>query len=158
MPPPTPPPPPVNIQMPPGFGFYVVGYFPSYRIVSEYPDRMYKMCNVINYAFASVNASGTLDFNTQTKFDSVYNRAKANGVKVFLSINGAHADFAKACASPSSRLIFINDVMKKLRLLKLDGIDMDWEYPTAADGTHETFAVMMKQLSDSLHVDAKYYL
>ena len=36
-----------------------------------------------------------LDFNTQTKFDSVYNRAKANGVKVFLSINGAHASFAK---------------------------------------------------------------
>ncbi len=151
-------PPPVNILTPPGFGFYVVGYFPSYRMVNEYPDKMYKMCNVINYAFANINASGTLDFNTQTKFDSLYSRAKANGIKVFLSINGAHADFARACASPSSRLVFILDVMKKVRQLKLDGIDMDWEYPTAADGTHETFAAMMKQLSDSLHVDAKYYL
>ena len=65
--------------------------------------------------FASVNASGYFGFYTQ-KLNLIWfiTGLKANGVKVFLSINGAHADFAKACASPSSRLIFINDVMKKL--------------------------------------------
>lgn len=156
--PPPVPPTPVTIQAPPGFGFYVVGYFPSYKIVNEYPDRMFKMCNIVNYAFASVNSLGTVDFTTNIKFDSVYNKAKANGAKVFLSINGSHTNFTNICANVNNRLLFIKDIMVKVRQLKLDGIDIDWEYPSAGDGTHETYALMMKQLSDSLHVNAKYYL
>lgn len=156
VPPPVPPPP--NIKAPPPFGFYVVGYFPSYRIVNEYSDRMFKMCNVVNYAFAAVNSSGTCDIANIVKFDSVYHKAKANGARVFLSINGSHANFTTICSSSENRLRFVKDLMQKVRQLKIDGIDMDWEYPTAADGTHNTYALMMKQLSDSLHVDGKYYL
>ncbi len=55
-PPPPPSPPVVTIQSPPPFGFYIVGYFPNYRNLDEVPDVKFKMCNVINYAFFSVNS------------------------------------------------------------------------------------------------------
>lgn len=156
-PPPTPPPPVINIQPPPAFGFYVVGYFPSYRMVAEYPDQVFKMCSVINYAFFGVNTLGVLDMGNLLKFDSVYQKAKANGAKVFISINNA-ANFKTMAATSEGRLNFVKDVMIKVRQLKLDGVDIDWEYPSAGDGTHETYALLMKQLSDSLHVNGKYYL
>jgi GH18 family chitinase len=37
-------------------------------------------------------------------------------------------------------------------------VDIDWEFPTTTDGTDATFTLLMKELSDSLHRDAKYYL
>src|SRR5690348_40918 len=55
--------PPV-IAPPAGFGYYVVGYFPSYRSVADVPDVKFRMCNVIVYAFFSVNATGTLTVNS----------------------------------------------------------------------------------------------
>lgn len=154
---PDPPKPPVvNIFNPPAFGFYVIGYFPSYRTVAEYPDRFFKMCNLINYAFAAVNAAGTITVSNTTKFDSVYTKAKANGAKVFLSVNGTHADFKTA--TDANKILLIKDIMSKVRTLRLDGVDIDWEYPTTNDGTDAIFASFMKQLSDSLHVEGKYYL
>ena len=48
---PNPNPPPIVIQPPPAFGYYVVGYFPSYRNLADVPDVKFKMCNVVNYAF-----------------------------------------------------------------------------------------------------------
>lgn len=75
-----------------------------------------------------------------------------------LSISGASADFRAFCSTPQGRLNFIKDLMAKVRQYSLDGIDVDWEYPSAADGSHDNYALMMKQLSDSLHVDGKYYL
>ncbi|WP_300601860.1 glycoside hydrolase family 18 protein [Niabella sp.] len=157
VPAPQPPQPPVSIFAPPNLGFYVVGYFPSYRTVAEYPDRFFKMCNVINYAFFSVNATGTVDIANPQKFDSVYVKAKANGAKVFISINNA-ANFTTMAATAGGRNTFIKDVMAKVRSLKADGVDIDWEYPKTTDGTDLTFTLLMKELSDSLHANGRYYL
>ena len=48
--------------------------------------------------------------------------------------------------------------MDLLRTYKLDGIDIDWEYPSTTDGTDISFTGLMKELSDSCHTDGKYYL
>ncbi|MCF3110694.1 glycoside hydrolase family 18 protein [Niabella sp. CC-SYL272] len=154
---PAKPPPKDVVFLPPNLGFYVVGYFPSYRTVAEYPDRMFKMCNIINYAFFSVNAQGTVDITNPEKFDSVYVKAKANGAKIFISINNA-ANFTKMAATPSGRNSFTRDLMIKVRQLNVDGVDIDWEYPKTTDGTDSTFTFLMKELSDSLHRNGKYYL
>lgn len=151
-------PPPVNIKPPAPIGFMVIGYFPSYRTVAEYPDRMFRMCNVVNYAFANVNASNTVSISNVTKMDSVYKKAKANGAKVFLSIAGDHNIFKGMSSAVASRNVFVKDILQKVRQYKLDGIDIDWEYPRTTDGTDETFRLLMKELSDSLHTDGKYYL
>lgn len=155
---PNPPNPPVTIKPPAPIGFMVAGYFPSYRNVAEYPDRMFKMCNVINYAFAIVNTANTVSITNITKMDSVFKKAKANGAKIFLSIAGDHDIFKAMSSVAAGRSVFVNDIMKKVRQYKLDGIDMDWEYPRTSDGTNATYRLLMKELSDSLHTDGKYYL
>jgi chitinase len=152
----------LNISAPPPFGFYVVGYFPSYRSLTDIPDVKFRMCNVANYAFFSVNTTGTLTVNNGTLASQFITKAKANGCKAFLSINDGAGDgktnFKNMAATPAGRTNFIKDVMAKVRQYGFDGVDVDWEFPTTSDGTDLTFTALMKELSDSLHVDAKYYL
>lgn len=145
------------ITPPPAMGFMVIQYFPGYRSVAEYPDRMFKMCNVLNYAFAAINASSTVDLPSPTTFNAFYTKAKSNGAKVFLSVNGSSANFI-LLRDAVRRNILVKDLMSKARSLNLDGIDMDYEYPRTTDGTDTVFALLMKELSDSLHTDGKYYL
>lgn len=153
--------PPV-IQPPPAFGFYVVGYFPSYRNLNDIPDVKFRMCNVVNYAFFGVNTSNELTINNSALAQQFIAKAKANNAKAFLSINDGSGDgktnFKNMASSASGRNHFIKDVMSKVRQFGFDGVDVDWEYPTTSDGTDVTFTALMKELSDSLHRDAKYYL
>lgn len=159
---PPPAPPPVVIQAPPPFGFYVVGYFPSYRNLADVPDQKFKMCNVVNYAFFGVNSSGTLTVNNATLTSQVITKARINGAKVFLSINDGSGDgktnFKAMASTANGRTIFVKDVMNNVKQFGFDGVDVDWEFPTTADGTDVTFTALMKELSDSLHTNAKYYL
>ncbi len=161
-PPPTPPPPAIVISPPPAFGFYVVGYFPSYRNVNDVPDVKFRMCNVVNYAFFGVNTAGLLTVNNPATLTAVIAKTKANGAKIFVSINDGSGDgktnFKNMAATSSGRLNFIKDVMAKVKQYGFDGVDMDWEFPNTSDGTDITFTLLMKELSDSLHRDAKYYL
>lgn len=153
-----PPPPPIVITPPPDFGFKVVGYFPYYRDPATVPDIKFRMTNVVNYAFASVNSSGGLVINSPSTFALVIAKAKANNAKIFLSINGAHADFTSMAATAPGRNNFIKSIMNVARSYQLHGVDMDWEFPRTSDGTDLTFTALMKELSDSCHRDGKFYL
>src|SRR5262245_33573720 len=106
---------PIIIQPPPGFGYYVVGYFPSYRNPAEVPDIKFRMCNVVNYAFFGVNASGTLNVNSPATLSAVITKARANNAKIFVSINDASGDgktnFKNMAVSGTGRLNFIKDLM-----------------------------------------------
>lgn len=155
-------PPPAVIKAPPPFGYYVVGYFPSYRSLADVPDIKFRMCNVVNYAFFSVNGNSELTVNNAALVSQVVSKARANNSKIFLSINDGAGDgktnFKNMAASSASRLHFIQNVMSNVRLYGFDGVDVDWEYPSTSDGSDLSFTSLMKELSDSLHRDAKYYL
>jgi GH18 family chitinase len=116
----------------------------------------------VNYAFFSVNTSNGLTVNNAALVPTVIAKAKANGAKVFMSINDGSGDgktnFKNMASSASSRNAFVIDVMNKVKQYGFDGADVDWEFPTTSDGTDITFTALMKELSDSLHRDAKYYL
>ncbi len=149
------------IQPPVPFGYYVVGYLPSYRNVTTIPDVKFRMTNVVVYAFYSVNGSGTLSApsSPSSTLIAVRDKARANNAKVFLAINdGAAGNFKSMAATAAGRNNFIKDVMNTVRANNLDGIDIDWEFPSTSDGTDITFTALMKELSDSLHRDSRYYL
>jgi chitinase len=149
------------IQAPPAFGYYVVGYLPSYRSVSSIPDVKFRMTNVVVYAFYAVNASGTLSAPTSpsSTLVAVRDKARANNAKVLLGINdGAAGNFKNMAATAAGRNNFIKEVMNTVRANNLDGVDIDWEFPSTTDGTDATFTLLMKELSDSLHRDGRYYL
>jgi len=149
------------IQTPAPFGYYVVGYLPSYRSVTSIPDVKFRMTNVVIYAFYSVNGSGTLSApsSPSSTLIAVRDKARANNAKVFLGINdGTAGNFKNMAATAAGRNNFIKDVMNTVRANNLDGIDIVWEFPTTSDGTDATFTLLMKELSDSLHRDGRYYL
>lgn len=157
------PQPPIVIQPPPPFGFYVVGYFPSYRALADVPDVKFRMCNVVNYAFFNVNSAGevTVPTSVSTSATQLIAKARAAGAKVFVSINdvaSGQANFKAMAATATGRTRFAADVMRKVRQYGFDGVDIDWEYPTTTDGSDATFTALMKELADSLHRDRRYYL
>jgi chitinase len=152
------PPPPVIINPPPDFGYKVVGYFPSYRDPAAIPDVKFRMTNVVNYAFGTIAATASLSIANIPIFAAVIAKAKANNAKVFLSINGSHADFKNMAATETGRNSFTREVMNALRSYQLHGVDVDWEFPRTDDGTDITYTSFMKELSDSCHRDAKYYI
>lgn len=139
----------------------MVGYFPSYRNPAEVPDNRFRMCNVVNYAFFNVNPSGGLTVANPSVAAQVVAKAKANNAKVFVSINDAtpgQPNFKAMASTAAGRTAFSRDVMAKVREYGFHGVDVDWEFPTTADGTDLTFTALMKELSDSLHRNAQYYL
>jgi chitinase len=149
------------IGAPPPFGYYVVGYLPSYRSVSSIPDVKFRMNNVVVYAFYSVNGSGGLSApaSPSSTLSAVATKARANNAKIFVGINdGAAGNFKNMAATAAGRNNFIREVMNTVRANNLDGVDIDWEFPSTSDGTDVTFTALMKELSDSLHRDARYYL
>jgi GH18 family chitinase len=159
----APTPDPVVIQPPAPFGPYVVGYFPSYRSIADVPDVKFRMCNVVNYAFFSVNSAHELSVPaTGSSPAAVITKAKAAGAKVFMSINDGAGDgktnFKNMASSATGRHHFVTNVMSKVRQYGFDGVDVDWEFPSTTDGSDATFTLLMKELSDSLHRDRKYYL
>ncbi|AXY76903.1 hypothetical protein D3H65_24230 [Paraflavitalea soli] len=154
----TPDPPPVVITAPPDLGFKVVGYFPSYRDPNAVPDVKFRMTNVVNYAFFTLNASGALVINSPATFTTVVAKSKANNAKVMISINGASADFRTMAGTATGRNNFIKQIMSQVRLYQVHGVDVDWEFPSTADGSDITYTALMKELSDSCHRDGKYYL
>ena len=154
---PTPTPTPAPIFAPPDFGFKVVGYFPYYRSVPAVPDVKFRMTNVVNYAFFTVTPAG-LVLNSPSVFTAVVAKSKLNNAKIFMSVNGAAADFKTATVNASSRSTLITTIMNNVRQYVLDGVDIDWEFPSTTDGTDLQFTSLMKELSDSLHTNGKYYL
>ncbi len=116
------------------------------------------MTNVVNYAFFTLNAAGALVINNPATFTTVVAKSKANNAKVMISINGASSDFRTMATTSTGRNNFIKQIMNQVRLYQVHGVDMDWEFPSTADGSDITYTALMKELSDSCHRDGKYYL
>lgn len=154
----------ITIQTPPSFGYYVVGYFPSYRNLADVPDVKFRMTSVVVYAFYNVNNTGGLSAPSapSSTLTAVRDKARANNAKVFLGINDGSGDgktnFTNMAATAAGRNNFIKQVMNAVRANDLDGVDVDWEFPTTSNGTDLTFTALIKELSDSLHRDGRYYL
>lgn len=153
----------IVITAPSALGYYVVGYLPSYRALADIPDVKFRMTNVVVYAFYGVNGSGTISAPASgTTLADVVTKSRANNAKILLGINDGSGDgktnFKNMAATAAGRTNFIRSIMTVVRAQNLDGVDMDWEFPTTSDGTDITFTALMKELSDTLHRDGRYYL
>jgi chitinase len=154
----------IVINAPASLGYYVVGYFPSYRSLADVPDVKFRMTNVVVYSFYQVNGSGSLvpPSSPVAGLAAVATKAKANNSKILLGINDGSGDgktnFKNMASTQAGRTNFIKQVMNVVRTQQLHGVDVDWEFPTTSDGSDITFTALMKELSDSLHRDGAYYL
>ncbi|AKC88267.1 hypothetical protein WQ53_07725 [Pseudoxanthomonas suwonensis] len=91
--------------------------------------------DAINFAFALVDPQGEVYLPGATAAASLAGltalRRENPGLKVLVSIGGWGADhFSEAALTPEARARFADSAVRLLREHGLDGIDIDWEYPT----------------------------
>lgn len=134
----------------------VVAYVRANRTEMPDPSRI----THINYAFGRVNTTfNGVTISNETRLRSITALKKeAPWLKVCLSIGGwASGGFSEMAASDEFREAFAADCARVADEFDLDGIDLDWEYPTSSasgitsspDDT-KNFTLLIKDLRKAL--------
>ena len=145
-------PPPVQ----PKDGFIVVGYATYWD--KTIPDPTY--LTHINYSFAHIKSDfETLDIKTPNRLVQIAALKNSHPkLKVLLSVGGWGAgNFSEMAADASHRKKFCQNCSSAMRKYNLDGIDLDWEYPTstsagitASPADKQNFSLLVKELRTAL--------
>lgn len=133
--------------------FIRMAYFPSYRAdaLDKMPDDYLQTVDVACYAFASINNDFTVSVQTPATLTKLVARCKKLGVKVVLSFAGTAATYKEMVKTRANRRKFIKSVMAVVEEYKLDGVDNDWEYPSAGDHTKHGNLLLMREFSNIIH-------
>jgi len=111
----------------------VLAYVTSWSTVIPDPDYL----THINYAFGHVTDSfdGVRIDNEERLIEIVKLKETAPGLKVMLSIGGwGSGRFSEMATDEKTRTSFAKDCKRVVEQFGLDGIDLDWEYPTSSAG------------------------
>lgn len=141
----------------------------AYSFGATNPDEIrYDQITHLNYAFAIPQSDGNLaPFKDSAKLNAIVANAKKHQVKVFISVGGWGLGdgggndyrFEKLASEPATRKRFVQAVSKFIVHHKLDGLDLDWEYPddsmnTGAGQKEKSswyFIELMKELRSELN-------
>lgn len=111
----------------------VVAYFTDWTAGKYGPDAIpYDKITHVNYAFSLFDdQTWAPTVTTGSILDQVVLHSHAKGVKVAVSIGGWTGSryFSPMVASADHRATFIKATKDMIEKYKLDGIDLDWEYP-----------------------------
>ena len=140
-------------------GTVIVGYAVYWE--STLPDP--SLLTHINYAFAHIKDDfETLDIKKEGRLKLVVALKKQNpDLKVLLSVGGWEAgNFSEMAADEKHRKQFCKNCLSAVTRYSLDGIDIDWEYPTSnaagiSSSPEDTknFTLLMKELRETLGQD-----
>ena len=83
-------------------------------------------------------------------------QSKSNNVKFGISVSGASDIFVNIAKSATARTTFVTNIVNFAKNNNLDGVDMDWEYPSTTNGSADNFVLLMKELSEALHKSNKF--
>ncbi len=129
-----------------------IGYFPSWQGDAAAID--YSKWTHINYAFGIPNADGTVGaIENSNKLVDLVNRAHQNNTKVLLAIGGwlssspTSTPFESIATNPAAVTAFANTCANLINQYGLDGIDIDWEYPT----TQARWNAVINPLATKIH-------
>ena len=109
----------------------VIAYVTSWSNIMPNPA----LVTHINYAFGHVNDTFNgvrIDNEERLKQIAALKKQKSE-LKVLLSIGGwGSGRFSEMAANEQNRLAFAKDCQRIVQEFDLDGIDIDWEYPTSS--------------------------
>ena len=117
----------------------------------------------INYAFAHIKGDfETLDIKKPTRLSKIAAlKNQKPGLKVLLSVGGWEAgNFSEMAADATHRKNFCANCLAAVKKYNLDGIDIDWEYPTSdaagissSPNDTKNFTLLIKDLRETLGAD-----
>lgn len=121
--------------------YNIVGYYPSWVTGNDYyinsPSKIdYSKYTHICYAFSIPDNNGNMGVPQGSVLTDLVNRSHAANVKVLLSIGGwlssspGNTPFEAISTNPTAINNFVNACANFVTQYNLDGIDLDWEYPT----------------------------
>jgi GH18 family chitinase len=135
--------------------FRIVGYVTDWDV--DVNRIQFDKLTHINYAFLLPEPDGTVrDAANVGKLDQVVERAHAQGVRVLISVGGWGYDqqFEKLAARPETRAAFVTALQRYAGAHALDGVDIDWEFPTG-DTSAGNFLALMQALHAALQPEGK---
>lgn len=118
-------------EVPSNGTYIIVGYATYWDKTMPDPSLL----THINYSFAHIKSDfETLDIKTESRLVKIAALKKtAPGLKVLLSVGGWEAgNFSEMAADPGHRKNFCANCLAACNKYGLDGIDLDWEYPTSS--------------------------
>lgn len=112
--------------------FRIVGYVADAKPL---PHVSATKVDVINYAFATLNPQGDIVLQSPNAAESLAALTALRKVnprlQIVVSVGGWGADhFSEAALTDASRAKFAEEGARLIEKYDLDGIDIDWEYPT----------------------------
>jgi chitinase len=139
----------------------LIGYFPSWGIhamkynVADIPaDNL----NCVIYAFAGVSAdnecvSGKVADDHVNFPQLVQLKQQYPNLRTLISVGGAShsTNFPNAASSDATRQHFAQSCVQFMKQNGFDGIDIDWEYPTA--GQKQSFTALLGELRRQLNAE-----
>lgn len=143
----------------PADGYIIVGYATYWD--KTMPDPQY--LTHINYSFAHIKSDfESLDIKTPSRLQQIADLKKSNpSLKILLSVGGWGAgNFSEMAADDAHRKKFCENCLAAVQKYNLDGIDLDWEYPTsssagisASKDDTKNFTKLLKDLREVLGND-----
>ena len=152
----------------------VLAYVTSWTTIMPDPDYV----THINYAFGHVNETfngviidrpprqgANANVGRPTSEDRLKSivalKKQKPTLKVLLSIGGwGSGNFSEMAATETTRLAFAADCQRVVLQFGLDGIDMDWEYPTSRGGgisyspdDTKNFTLLMRDIRNAIGKD-----
>ena len=138
---------------------YIVAYVTSWS--ASVPDTRY--VTHINYAFGHVNERfDGLKIDNESRLTEIAQLKRYSPtLKVLLSVGGwGSGRFSEMAANETTRNLFAADCKRVVDQFNLDGIDIDWEYPTSSaagisssPGDKENFTLLMTSIRRAIGAD-----
>lgn len=130
----------------------------SFRITAYATDAIivelipYDKLTHINYSFLIPNADGTfIPINNDWKLEEIVENSHSQKIRVSMAVGGWGWDnqFEQMASQPESRASFVENLKKIVDQYKLDGVDIDWEYPDPGLSS-KNYLVLMQELRAAL--------
>lgn len=147
-------------------GDVVMGYTSSWYY-SGYSEEVLKTVDILYISFAYVLEDGTLNLNDISKLLSeTVGAGHKNGVRVCLSIQGygeATKNFSNCAADSNLRVKLAKSMVDAVVKYRLDGLDIDWEYPGSYSGRdlaedRKNYTLLINEIRKQLNAVNKDYL
>lgn len=147
--------------------FVKLAYLPIYKIWHA-KDVPGDLLTDVNLSFGVIASDSTVQVNPAKELDLFKEletlRQNHPNLKINLAIGGWGSDgFSDMAFTKETRTIFINSIVTQLNTYNLDGVDIDWEYPTkdhsglikSRPEDTENFILLMKEIRSKFHEISK---
>ncbi|KAJ2555183.1 hypothetical protein EV175_002339 [Coemansia sp. RSA 1933] len=114
----------------------IIGYYASWKQAQTVGVDFSKYTH-INLAFGVPAQDGTISFDESLSLPTIISQIQGNNTKALVSLGGWSDSnyFTKLVSDTTTGNPFITNIVNFVDTNKLDGIDLDWEYPgRAGDG------------------------